>query len=84
MTFAEELGVLHRSLMHEYMAYKQGKITQQEYLERAKPIDSDIMKMEMSTLPGMTALKGSFLLHFQKQEYSKESDRRIVSLSDLL
>lgn len=83
MIFSEVLGILHRSLMHEYMAYKEGDITQNEYLERAKPIDRDIEKMEMSNLLGMAALRGSSLLHFQKQEYSKESDCKIVSLSDL-
>ncbi len=69
MTFIEELGALYKSLMCEYMAYKKGDITQKEYLLRAKPIDREIEKMEISTLRGKSALKGSSLLHFQTQEH---------------
>ena len=82
MIFAEQLRDLHKKLMRDYMAYKEGEITQKEYLIRANTIDREIEKMEVSTLPGTSALKGSFLLHSQKQEHSKESDCKTVSLPD--
>lgn len=69
MTFTEELGALHKKLMCEYIVYKKGDITQKEYLLRAKPIDREIEKMEMSTLRGKSALTESFLQHVLKQEH---------------
>ena len=82
MIFTERLRDLYKKLMCDYLAYKEGVITQKEYLIRAKFLDREIAKLEMSTLPGTSALKGSFLLHSQKQEYSKESDCKIVFLPD--
>jgi len=67
MTFTEKLDTLHQNLMSEYMAYKKGDISQKEYLYRAKPIDCEIEKIEMFTLQGRAALRGSSLLHFQMQ-----------------
>jgi len=69
MTFIEELGGLQKNLMSEYVAYRKGDISKKEYLIRAKPIDREIERMEMSTLQGKSALKGSSLLHFQRQEH---------------
>ncbi len=69
MTFAEELGVLHRSLMREYIAYKQGDITQKEYLIRVKPLDIEIGKLEMATLQGNLVLQESFLQHALKLKH---------------
>ncbi len=82
MIFAEQLRDLHKKLMRDYMAYKEGEITQKEYLIRANTLDREIADLEMSNLLGTSALKGSFLLHSQKQEHSEESDCKTVSLSD--
>ena len=75
-----QLRDLYKRLMFYYLAYKEGKITQKEYLIRAKSLDREIADLEMSNLLGTSALKGSFLLHSQKQEYSKVSDCKTVSL----
>ena len=83
MIFTEQLRDLYKKLMCDYVAYKEGEITQKEYLVRAKSLDREIADLEMSTLLGTAALRGSSLLHFQKQEYSKGSDCKIVSLPDL-
>jgi len=69
MTFTEELGVLHRSLMYEYVAYKKGDITQEEYLIRVKPLDIEIAKLEMATLQGNLVLQESFLQHALKLKH---------------
>jgi len=80
--FTEQLRDLYKKLMCDYVAYKEGEITQKEYLLRAKFLDREIADLEMSNLLGTSALKGSFLLHSQKQEHWKESDSKTVSLSD--
>lgn len=59
---------LQKMLEEEYQRYKLGMITQKEYLVCVKPIDKEIGKIEMSTLQGIPALRGSSLLHFQRQE----------------
>jgi len=82
MIFTEKLDTLHQKLMCEYMAYKNGDISQKEYLFRAKPIDSEIEKIEMFTLQGRAALRGSSLLHFQKQVPWKASVCKTVSLQN--
>ena len=69
MIFIEELGRLYNDLMREYIAYREGDISQEEYLLRAKPIDRRIAEMEMSTLQGNFALTESFLQHVLKQEH---------------
>lgn len=69
MIFIEELGGLYKDLMREYIAYREGDISQVEYLLRAKPIDRKIAEMEMSTLQGNPALRESFLQHVLKQEH---------------
>ncbi len=54
-----KLQQLQKTLMNEYLSYRAGAISEKEYLTRAKPIDMAIGKLEMSTLPGTLALKGS-------------------------
>jgi len=80
--FTEQLRDLHKKLMRDYLAYKEDEITQKEYLVRAKSLDRKIADLEMSNLLDTSVLKGSFLLHSQKQEYSKVSGCKTVSLSD--
>ena len=69
MVYTNELFRLKRVLMSEYLSYKGGDITEQEYLIRAKPIDLAIDKLEMATLRDTLALRGSFLPHTPKLEY---------------
>jgi len=45
-----KLNQLHRQLEAEYYFYRSGTISQKEYQRRAKPIDMEIMQIEMSTL----------------------------------
>ena len=52
-----KLSVLRNRLMQEYITYKEGLISQQEYLKRIKPIDQAIDNIEMSTLQDTPALK---------------------------
>ncbi len=49
----------HRLLEREYNRYSSGEISEKEYLRRAKPIDEAIGNMEMATLWGTPASKGS-------------------------
>ena len=58
-----------RKLVKEYSSYRQGLISEKEYLARAKPIDKAIGKLEMSTLQGTLAYKAASLQHSQKQEH---------------
>jgi len=59
MYTTNSLQQLQKMLMDEYIAYKAGKITEKEYLRRAKPIDEAIGNAEMSTLLGTPVLKKS-------------------------
>ena len=52
-----KLSVFRSRLMQEYITYKEGRISQQEYLKRVKPIDQAIDNIEMSTLQDTPALK---------------------------
>ena len=54
-----KLTILRNKLTQEYHAYREGFISQQEYLKRIKPIDQAIDNIEMSTLQGTLALRGS-------------------------
>ena len=63
----EILSNLQRSLATEYLSYKQGLISEQEYLARARPIDMEISKLEISTLQGTPAWTEAFSLHTLKQ-----------------
>ena len=51
---------LHRQLTAEYYSYRSGAITEKEYLKRAKPIDMEIGRLEMSTLQGTPAWREAF------------------------
>jgi len=42
------LGALQRSLYHHYADYKSEKITQEEYLKKIKPIDKNIVIIELN------------------------------------
>ncbi len=63
---ANSLKQLQKSLIDEYICYKSGAISEIEYCTRAKPIDTAIDKLEMSTLRDTPALKESSSLLFQK------------------
>ena len=73
------LQQLQKRLEEAYRQYKLDKITQKEYLMRIKPIDREIGKIEMSTLQGIPALRGSFLQNFQRQVPQKVSACKPVS-----
>ncbi len=51
------LATLQQYLFKEYEAYKQGLITEKEYLCRIKPIDSAIDKIEISVLKNYLTTK---------------------------
>ena len=51
----KKLQQLHRQLEAEHYSYRSGAITEKEYLARARPIDKEIGKLEMSTLQGTPA-----------------------------
>ena len=54
------LTKLHRELEREYYFYRSGHISEKEYLSRAKSIDMEITKIEMSTLRGTPVLIEAF------------------------
>ena len=56
---------LYRKLENEYYIYRQGHISEKEYLDRIRPIDQAIDKLEMATLQDSPVLKGSSSLLFQ-------------------
>ena len=62
------LQQLQKMLMDEYLSYREGTISEKEYLIRAKPIDEAIDNLEMATLRGIPALRGSSLPHTHMQE----------------
>lgn len=64
--YNKRLLSLQKQLMREYISYKEGDITEEEYLTRAKPIDLKISTLEMSILRDTLGLKESFLPHIQK------------------
>ena len=45
-----QLTTLKVKSMKLYFEYKEGLITLEEYLERIKPLDEDIDKLEMSSI----------------------------------
>lgn len=63
--YNKRLLSLQKQLMGEYISYRQGDITEEEYLTRAKPIDMEIGALEMSILRDTLGLKESFLPHIQ-------------------
>jgi len=68
MLNTSNLYQLHTMLEKEYKQYKDGLISEKQYLTLIKPIDQEIDKFEMSTLQDTLALKGSSLLLSHKQE----------------
>ena len=66
MYFTTPLKLMQKMLSVNYDLYKAGVITQSEYIERIKPIDKAIDKLEMATLRDTLALKGASLRHCQK------------------
>lgn len=50
MIARDELKILRRVLMNQYLLYKKGLISEQEYCTRSKPIDQAIDKIEMAIL----------------------------------
>ena len=69
MYYSDELLNLQKILMKEYVSYRAGDITVQEYLIRAKPLDKAIGKLEMSTLQDTLAYKVTFLQHSQRLKH---------------
>ncbi len=55
----KELAQLQKMLKEHYKHYQLGKISEIEYLTQVKPIDEAIGKLEMATLQGTPALRGS-------------------------
>ena len=68
MLNTSSLYQLHIMLEKEYKQYKDGLISEKQYLTLIKPIDQAIDNIEMSTLQNTLALKGSSLLLSHKQE----------------
>ncbi len=66
ISYHQQLFSLQKQLMREYLYYKQGDITEEEYRIRAKPIDIGISTLEMSILRDTLGLKEAFLPHIQK------------------
>jgi hypothetical protein len=62
------LKFLYRLLEAYYIRYKEGKISEKEYLAYIKPIDKAINIIELSTLQDNPAQKESFLSQPQKLE----------------
>ena len=67
------LQQLQKKLMKEYVAYRAGEISEQEYLLRAKPLDEAIGKLEMATLRCTPSLEISSSERSQWQELPEES-----------
>ncbi len=68
MLDTSSLYQLHTMLEKEYKQYKDGSISEKQYLTLIKPIDEAIDNIEISTLQDTLALKGSSLLLSHKQE----------------
>ena len=62
-----KLLVLRNKLTQEYTTYTQGLISQQEYLNRIKPIDIQIDELEMSTLQDSFVLPTTSSKRLHKQ-----------------
>jgi len=57
MYLTNPLKLMQKMLTVNYELYKTGVLTQSEYIERIKPIDKAIDKLEMATLQGTPVLK---------------------------
>ena len=67
--YENELLQLREVLMNEYLAYRQGLISQKEYCIRIKPLDMAIGKLEMATLQDTPVLQVASLQHSLKPEH---------------
>jgi hypothetical protein len=65
---SSKLYQLRHSLQKKYAKYRNGLLTQEEYIAEIKPIDKEIDRLEMSTLQDIPALKGSSSLLSHRQE----------------
>jgi hypothetical protein len=63
MYITDPLKLLQKMLEEYYRQYRSGEISEKEYCIRAKPLDEEIGRLEMSTLRDTPVLKGSSLLH---------------------
>lgn len=61
-----KLHQLQNILRMLYWAYEEGTLSESEYVESVKPIDSAIGKLEMAILQDTLAWKVSSLPHIQK------------------
>ena len=62
------LRQLQKKLMDEYNAYKDGAISEKEYITRAKPLDEAIGDLEMATLRDTPVWREAFSPPSPKQE----------------
>ncbi len=69
MIYRNELSLLRKVLMSEYLLYKEGKISEKEYCIRAKPLDMAIGELEMAILQDSLVWKESSLQHAQKLKH---------------
>ena len=69
MIHEKELQQLQKKLMDEYLSYREGTITEKEYLIRAKPLDEAIGKLEMATLLGTPVWREAFSQLSQMPEH---------------
>lgn len=60
MQKTDELLALYEQLTVEYGLYSQGIISEEEYCSRVKPIDVAIGELELSTIPGSSALSVAY------------------------
>jgi len=65
---SSQLKFLQHKLETAYALYLSGEISEEEYLERAKPIDEKIDDLEISNLEGTLLLRGAFSILSQKRE----------------
>ena len=68
MNSEQLLQQLQKKLMNEYLAYKDGTISEKEYLARAKPLDEAIGDLEMATLRDTPLWREVFSQHFHTPE----------------
>ena len=62
------LRTLQKRLEAEYQLFRANKISEKEYLRRAKPLDFAIGDFEMATLRDSLVLKESSSRYIQRQE----------------
>ncbi len=65
MSHSKELHQLQKMLMDAYLSYRADAISEKEYRIRAKPLDTEIGKLEMATLGDSSFWKEASLQHSQ-------------------